>query len=118
MIPTEPYDGVERRRHPRFHVELSVDLEVRSPKPNSSLEWIHVRGLTKDLSLGGMSLRLGDALEVDTECIVHFHVPTQQISPPTTGGTVIRCAANSSGTDIAVQLSPILETLKLPLQMA
>lgn len=109
-----PYDGAERRRHPRVQAALLIGIEAaRSQDPLSSMGWVGLTGFTKDLSRGGVSLRLDGRVDVGTECVVRFFVPSDQIYPQTTRGKVLRAVESNSSSDVAVQFSQPLEILKL-----
>ena len=69
--------------------------------------------LTKDVSRGGMLVHIEEELEIGTECVVRFLAPTNRILPPITGGIVLRTRPNSSGTEVAVEFTKILEVLEL-----
>jgi hypothetical protein len=71
-----------------------------------------------DVSRGGVLLSLDGDLEVGTECVVRFFVPSEQVSPQTCKGHVLRTVKQNSGFNVAVQFARSLEVLELPSPMA
>jgi len=49
------WDGVEKRKHPRYTVDTGVELRLQN---NSAKHLIGYYGYTKDISLGGTRIRI------------------------------------------------------------
>ena len=105
----ESYAHPNRRAYPRenvsIHVELRLEVGRLGVKPT--------RGVTVDLSSGGVLVRIGRTWPVGTRCLVRFLDQTdERIKPSVLLGTVRRDTRSGDGFSVALEFETPLEVFK------
>ena len=80
------------------------------PDPGQSF---HTRGVTSNLSRGGMEARIEDVVAEGNHCLVRFLHTDGKITPELRWGLVLRSTPSGEGCVVAVKFDNPLETLAL-----
>ncbi len=108
-VSDEHYPHPTRRAYPRMNVSIYFELRLEVGR----LGVKPTRGVTVDLSSGGVLARVGRTWPVGTRCLVRFLDQTEErIKPSVLLGTVRRDTRSRDGYCVALEFETPLEVFE------
>ena len=100
-----------RREHPRYPLELDLEVRDRSSGPTSV-----VSGVTVNVSRGGILALLDDEISVgpETDCLVRFMNARGLVEPAYRWGKALRSAKVDAGYEVAIQFAALIDVSAQP----